>query len=96
MNIENHPKIKMHTDIGQLEKMSGNNKIDFKKVFTPEEQKLIMLDTAYFFQRDSTDIFTNVNIIKKILNLLEKKYIFENISKNNIIIIIKISHNWTK
>ena len=65
MNIENHPKIKMHTDIGQLEKMSGNNKIDFKKVFTPEEQKLIMLDTAYFFQRDSPDIFTNVNIIKK-------------------------------
>jgi hypothetical protein len=55
----------MHTDIGQLEKMSGNNKIDFKKVFTPEEQKLIMLDTAYFFQRDSPDIFTNVNIIKK-------------------------------
>ena len=65
MNIENHPKIKMHIDIGQLEKMSGNNKIDFKKVFTPEEQKLIMLDTAYFFQRDSPDIFTNVNIIKK-------------------------------
>ena len=65
MNIENHPKIKMLTDIGQLEKMSGKNKVDFKKVFTPEEQKLIMLDTAYFFQRDSPNIFTNVNIIKK-------------------------------
>ena len=65
MNIENHPKIKMYTDIGQLEKITGNNKVDFKKVFTPEEQKLIMLDTAYFFQRDNPNIFTNVNIIKK-------------------------------
>ena len=65
MNIENHPKIKMYTDIGQLEKKSGNNKVDFKKVFTPEEQKLILLDTAYFFQRDSPNIFTNVNITKR-------------------------------
>lgn len=65
MNIENHPKVKMYTDIAELEKMSGNNKVDFKKVFTPEEQKLIMLDTAYYFQRDSPNIFTNVNISKK-------------------------------
>ena len=65
MNMENHPKIKMYTDIGELEKISESNKVDFKKAFTPEEQKLIMLDTAYFFQRDSPNIFTNVNISGK-------------------------------
>ena len=65
MNIENHPKVKMYTDIGDIEKISESKKVDFKKVFTPEEQKLIMLDTAYYFQRDSPNIFTNVNIIKK-------------------------------
>jgi hypothetical protein len=63
--MENHPKIKMYTDIGELEKISESNKVDFKKAFTPEEQKLIMLDTAYFFQRDSPNIFTNVNISGK-------------------------------
>ena len=65
MNMENHPKIKMYTDIGELEKISESNKVDFKKAFTPEEQKLIMLDTASFFQRDSPNIFTNVNISGK-------------------------------
>ena len=65
MNIENHPKVKMYTDIGDLEKISESKKVDFKKVFSPEEQKLIMLDTAYYFQRDSPNIFTNVNISKK-------------------------------
>ena len=65
INIENHPKVKMYTDIGELEKISESNKVDFKKVFTPEEQKLILLDTAYYFQRDSPNIFTNVNISKK-------------------------------
>jgi hypothetical protein len=65
MKMENHPKIKMYTDIGELEKISESNKVDFKKAFTPEEQKLIMLDTAYFFQRDSPNIFTNVNISGK-------------------------------
>ena len=64
-NIENHPKVKMYTDIGELEKISESNKVDFKKVFTPEEQKLIMLDTVYYFQQDSPNIFTNVNISKK-------------------------------
>ena len=65
INIENHPKVKMYTDIVELEKISESNKVDFKKVFTPEEQKLILLDTAYYFQRDSPNIFTNVNISKK-------------------------------
>ena len=65
MNIENHPKVKMYTDIRELEKISESNKVDFKKVFTPEEQKLILLDTAYYFQRDNPNIFTNVNISKK-------------------------------
>ena len=65
MNIENHPRIKMYTDIGDIEKESESKKVNFKKVFTPEEQKLIMLDTAYYFQRDNPNIFTNVNIIKK-------------------------------
>ena len=65
INIQNHPKVKMYTDIGELEKISESNKVDFKKVFTPEEQKLILLDTAYYFQRDSPNIFTNVNISKK-------------------------------
>ena len=65
INIENHPKVKMYTNIVELEKISESNKVDFKKVFTPEEQKLILLDTAYYFQRDSPNIFTNVNISKK-------------------------------
>ena len=65
VNIENHPRIKMYTDIGDIEKESESKKVNFKKVFTPEEQKLIMLDTAYYFQRDNPNIFTNVNIIKK-------------------------------
>ena len=65
MNIEAHPKVKMYTDIGDIEKIAESKKVDFKKVFTPEEQKLIMLDTAYYFQRDSPNIFTNVNISKK-------------------------------
>ena len=57
--------IKMYTDIGDIEKESESKKVNFKKVFSPEEQKLIMLDTAYYFQRDNPSIFTNVNIIKK-------------------------------
>ena len=65
INFENHPKINMYTDIGEIEKISESKRVDFKKVFTPEEQRLIMLDTAYFFQRDSPNIFTNVNISKK-------------------------------
>lgn len=65
MNMENHPKFKMYTDIGDIEEISESKKVNFKKVFTPEEQRLIMLDTAYFFQRDSPNIFTNVNISKK-------------------------------
>ena len=64
-NLENHPRVKMYTDIGDIEKESESKKVNFKKVFTPEEQKLIMLDTAYYFQRDNPSIFTNVNIIKK-------------------------------
>ena len=64
-NLENHPRVKMYTDIGDIEKESESKKVNFKKVFTPEEQKLIMLDTAYYFQRDNPNIFTNVNIIKK-------------------------------
>ena len=64
-NLENHPRVKMYTDIGDIEKESESKKVNFKKVFSPEEQKLIMLDTAYYFQRDNPSIFTNVNIIKK-------------------------------
>ena len=65
LNLENHPKYKMYTDIKEIESASECKKLDFKKVFTPEEQKLIMLDPAYYFQKDFQNIFTNVNISKK-------------------------------
>ena len=65
LNLENHPKIKMYTDIKTLEKDSKTNKLDFKKCFSEKEQKLILLDPAYYFQKDNPDSFINVNIAKK-------------------------------
>lgn len=65
LSIENYPKIQMYTDIKSLEKVSKTNKLDFKKCFSEKEQKLILLDPAYFFQKDNPDSFINVNIAKK-------------------------------
>ena len=65
LNLEPHPKIKMYTDIKSLEKDSKTNKLDFKKCFSEREQKLILLDPAYYFQKDNPDSFINVNIAKK-------------------------------
>ena len=65
LNLENYPKIKMYTNIKSLEKASKRNKLDFKKCFSEKEQKLILLDPAYYFQKDNPDNFINVNIAKK-------------------------------
>lgn len=65
LNLETNPKIKMYTDIKSLEKTSKTNKLDFKKCFSQKEQKLILLDPAYYFQKDNPDNFINVNIVKK-------------------------------
>ena len=62
--LENHPKIKMYTDIKSLKKLSQTNKLDFKKCFSEKEQKLILLDPAYYFQNDSPNSFINVNLAK--------------------------------
>jgi hypothetical protein len=65
LDLENNPKIKMYTDIKSLEKLSKTNKLDFKKCFSEKEQKLILLDPAYYFQKDNPENFINVNIVKK-------------------------------
>ena len=65
LNLENHPKIKMYTDIKSLEKVNKTNKLDFRKCFSEKEQNLILLDPAYYFQKDNPDSFINVNITKK-------------------------------
>ena len=65
LNLENYPKINMYTDIKSLEKAFKTNKLDFKKCFSEKEQKLILLDPAYYFQKDNPDNFINVNIAKK-------------------------------
>ena len=65
LNLENYPKIKMYTDIKSLEKVSKTNKLDFRKCFSEKEQKLILLDPAYYFQKDNPDSFINVNITKQ-------------------------------
>ena len=65
LGLESNPKIKMYTDLKSLEDASKTNKLDFKKYFSEKEQKLILLDPAYYFQKDNPDIFINVNITKK-------------------------------
>ena len=65
LDLEVNPKIKMYTDIKSLEKVSKTNKLDFKKCFSEKEQNLILLDPAYYFQKDNPDNFINVNIEKK-------------------------------
>ena len=64
INIENHPKINMFTDLQTLKKLSKTHKLDFKRCFSEKDQKLILHDPAYYFQSDSPNNFINVNIIK--------------------------------
>ena len=64
INIENHPKINMFTDLQSLKKISKTHKLDFKRCFSEKDQKLILHDPAYYFQNDSPNNFINVNIIK--------------------------------
>ena len=64
INIENHPKINMFTDLQSLKKISKGHKLDFKRCFSEKDQKLILHDPAYYFQSDSPKNFINVNIIK--------------------------------
>ena len=64
INIENHPKINMYTDLQSLKKLSKTHKLDFKRCFSEKDQKLILHDPAYYFQNDSTNNFININIIK--------------------------------
>lgn len=64
IDIENHPKINMFTDLKSMKKISKTNKLDFKRCFSEKDQKLILHDPAYYFQRDSPNNFINVNIIK--------------------------------
>ena len=64
LTVENHPKIKMFTDINSLKKVTQKNKLDFKKCFSEKEQKIILLDPAYYFQKDSPTHFKNINIKK--------------------------------
>jgi len=71
LNVENHPKIKMFTDINSLKKVTQRNKLDFKKCFSEKEQKLILLDPAYYFQKDSPSHFKNINI-KKAQKLVDR------------------------
>jgi hypothetical protein len=71
LTVENHPKIKMFTDINSLKKVTQKNKLDFKKCFSEKEQKLILLDPAYYFQKDSPSHFKNINI-KKAQKLVDR------------------------
>lgn len=71
LSVENHPKIKMFTDINSLKKVTQRNKLDFKKCFSEKEQKLILLDPAYYFQKDSPSHFKNINI-KKAQKLVDR------------------------
>ena len=64
INIENHPKINMYTDLQSLKKLSKTHKLDFKRCFSEKDQKLILHDPAYYFQNDSPNNFININIIK--------------------------------
>ena len=63
-DIELKPKINMYTDLNKLDTESNNNKLDFKKCFSAKEQKLILLDPNYYFQKDNPNIFKNVNIVR--------------------------------
>ena len=71
LTVENHPKIKMFTDINSLKKVTQKNQLDFKKCFSEKEQKLILLDPAYYFQKDSPSHFKNINI-KKAQKLVDR------------------------
>ena len=75
LNLENHPKIKMYTDIKSLKKNTKTNKLDFRKCFSEKEQKLILLDPAYYFQNDSPNSFINLNIkrTKKLADRLQEE-----------------------